>query len=395
MGGHREGHGGAVDVAVLVVSSTRTVADDGGGTVIAERLTAAGHRAISRSVVGDEVEAIRRAVRKAVEDGVPAVILTGGTGMAPSDVTPEALAPLFTRRLDGFGELFRMLSFDEVGAAAMLSRAVAGVVGKTPVFAVPGSPAACRLAVDRLIAPELSHLVGLLRAGAATRAAVPTLDEPTAELEIVTEEQPAAVPPVSVPAAPTGGRTGVDMRHKGEEQAPPAGDDGPWQRRIKELGGTVHLDRREPFPDEVERMAPVVDVLVGAGDVGTLTLEDGRTYSIWGFPDLRRPSSKVLVLREGWPLCEIVALHRLATGTTVAGDGGLVASRGADVAEVATAVVGRPPPGDEPGELFAVAGDSIYLERDGKVSRWDGHKEHPLGTTRQALASLVLEWSRR
>ena len=264
--------------------------------------------------------------------------------MAPADVTPEALAPLFTRRLDGFGELFRMLSFDEVGAAAMLSQAVAGVVGKTPVFAVPGSPAACRLAVDRLIAPELSHLVGLVREGATTATpALPTLDEPTAELEIVTEEQPAAPP-----AAPTGGRTRVDMRHTGDAPAPAATEDGPWQRRIKELGGTIQLDRREPFPDEVERMAPVVDVLVGAGDVGVLTLEDGRTYSIWGFPDLRRPSSKVLVLREGWPLCELVALHRHGTGTTVTGPGGLLTSRDADVAEVATAVVGRPPPGDEP-----------------------------------------------
>lgn len=391
MSGHREGHGGAVDVAVLVVSSSRTLADDGGGVVIAERLAAGGHRAVSRTVVDDEVEAIRRAVRKAVEDGVPAVVLTGGTGFSSRDVTPEALDALLTRRLDGFGELFRSLSFAEVGAAAMLSRAVGGLVGRTVVFAVPGSPAACRLAVDRLIAPELAHLVGLVRDGAP--APRPVLDEPTAELEVVTEERPAAPTPAP-PAAPVGGRTAVDLRHKADEGTAPAAEEGPWQRRIRELGGTIHLDRHEPFPDEIQRMAPVVDVLVGAGDVGTLVLADGRTYSIWGFPDLRRPSSKVLVLREGWPLAELVALHRQSTGTVVSGGRGLCVSRDADASEVAASVVGRPPPG-EAGELFAVARDAVFLERDGKVVRWDGHREHPLGTTRQALASLVLEWSRR
>ncbi|MDB4982915.1 MAG: molybdenum cofactor synthesis domain protein, partial [Myxococcales bacterium] len=99
---------------------------------------------------------------------VDAVLVTGGTGLAPRDRTPEALAPLFERRLDGFGELFRALSFQEIGAAAMLSRAEAGVVGGVLVFLMPGSPAAVRLAMRKLIAPELAHAVGQLRRAETT-----------------------------------------------------------------------------------------------------------------------------------------------------------------------------------------------------------------------------------
>ncbi len=399
MSGHREGHGGSVDVAVLVVSTTRTVGDDRSGVVLGERLTAAGHRAISRTVVDDDVELIRRAVKKAVEDGVPAIVLTGGTGFGPRDVTPEALAPLFTRRIEGFGELFRVLSFEEIGAAAMLSRAVAGVIGRTAVFAVPGSPAACRLAIDKLVAPELAHLVGLLKEAPATAPAragrLAALDEPTADLEVVDEA------PSSVPVAGVGPRGSVEVRHREDEAQRPAAEEGGWQKRIRELGGTLRLDERTPFPEEIERLAPVVDVLVGAGDVGVLEAADGRRWSIWGFPDLRRPSSKVLLLGPGWPLCELVALHRASTplgtfgtGTTLHGGTGLCVSRDADAAEITRKLLEREAPGG-PAQLFAVSGDAVYLDRGGKVTRWDGTKEQTMGSTKQALASLVLEWSTR
>lgn len=97
------------------------------------------------------------------EDGVEAVLLSGGTGIAPRDTTYEAIVAILDRRLDGFGELFRALSYQEIGPAAMLSRAVAGTVRSTVVFAMPGSTAACELAVERLVLPELGHIVGLLR----------------------------------------------------------------------------------------------------------------------------------------------------------------------------------------------------------------------------------------
>jgi molybdenum cofactor biosynthesis protein B len=146
---------------VIVVSTTRTTATDVSGARIAELFTAAGHVVGSRSVVDDDADAIRAAI--AALGGAQVVVLTGGTGVAPRDVTPEAVEPLYTRRLDGFGELFRLLSFEDVGSSAWLSRASAGLVGSTAVFVLPGSTAACELAVTRLILPELGHLERLLR----------------------------------------------------------------------------------------------------------------------------------------------------------------------------------------------------------------------------------------
>ncbi|MBC8133421.1 MAG: MogA/MoaB family molybdenum cofactor biosynthesis protein [Deltaproteobacteria bacterium] len=176
----------AVRVAVLSVSDTRTRETDLGGALV-EALTAeAGFCVLGRDIIPDDPDAIRARIRALCQepfdttrqenavanagDAAPVltkpdvVLLTGGTGIAPRDGTVEALAPLFERRLDGFGELFRMLSFAEVGAAAMLSRACAGIVrGGVAVFLMPGSPAAIRLAMQRLILPELGHLVAELR----------------------------------------------------------------------------------------------------------------------------------------------------------------------------------------------------------------------------------------
>ena len=160
---HREQGAGSITVHVIVVSSTRTEATDVSGKRIAELVVHAGHHVGSHGVVDDDVEAIRKAVHVHVAAEAQVVVLTGGTGLAPRDVTPEAVEPLFTRRLDGFGELFRSLSYGEIGAAAMLSRATAGLVGSTIVFVVPGSTAACELAVGRLILPELGHLMRLVR----------------------------------------------------------------------------------------------------------------------------------------------------------------------------------------------------------------------------------------
>ncbi|NOT34939.1 MAG: MogA/MoaB family molybdenum cofactor biosynthesis protein, partial [Candidatus Eisenbacteria bacterium] len=121
------------------------------------------HPIESRTWVPDEIAAIRRALRAAVtKPRVDAVILTGGTGIAPRDRTPEALAPLFERELPGFGEAFRSLSFAQVGSAAWLSRALAGVVRGRLVVALPGSPKAVTLALTRLLIPELGHVVRLL-----------------------------------------------------------------------------------------------------------------------------------------------------------------------------------------------------------------------------------------
>lgn len=155
----------AVRCLVITVSDTRTAATDRSGPLAAELLQAAGHTVAGREIVPDEPERIREALLAAAgRADVEAVILTGGTGVSPRDRTPEAVRPLLALELPGFGELFRMLSWQEIGAAAMLSRALGGIgPGGKPVFALPGSSAAVRLGVERLIAPELAHLVGLAR----------------------------------------------------------------------------------------------------------------------------------------------------------------------------------------------------------------------------------------
>ena len=161
---HRAYAPASLGCAVLTVSDSRTVANDSSGALISELLAAAGHRAVEHAIVPDELESIRVTVLRALaRTDVDAVIATGGTGVSPRDVTPEAIAPLLDKPLAGFGEIFRMLSFQEIGAAALLSRALAGTSAGKVVFVLPGSSGAVRLGMERLIVPELSHLVGQLR----------------------------------------------------------------------------------------------------------------------------------------------------------------------------------------------------------------------------------------
>jgi molybdenum cofactor biosynthesis protein B len=146
---------------VITVSDTRTLADDAGGALVVELLEGAGHRVVGRTLVADDVSAIQNALDEAVmRDDVRAVLITGGTGIAARDVTPEALEPVLDRVIPGFGELFRVLSHQEIGSAAMLSRALAGTVRGRLVAALPGSRAAIRLAMEKLLLPEFGHLAG-------------------------------------------------------------------------------------------------------------------------------------------------------------------------------------------------------------------------------------------
>ena len=154
----------ALGWAVLTVSSSRTLADDRGGERIAALLGEAGHERIERRLVPDDQVAIAGAVVELLSaSGVDVVVVTGGTGVSPSDVTPEAVEPQLERQLDGFGELFRALSFAEIGPAALLSRALAGTARGRAVFVLPGSPGAVELAMRRLVLPVAPHLVGQLR----------------------------------------------------------------------------------------------------------------------------------------------------------------------------------------------------------------------------------------
>jgi molybdenum cofactor biosynthesis protein B len=153
---------GSIRVALVTASDSRTPDTNEGGRLLRRLIEEAGFSVTADSLLAEDPAALRDAVaRLAGESDV--VIVTGGTGIGPRDRTPDAVGALFDRHLPGFGELFRMLSFEDVGPAAMLSRADAGVVGGALVFLLPGSPAAVELAVRRLIAPELTHAVGQLR----------------------------------------------------------------------------------------------------------------------------------------------------------------------------------------------------------------------------------------
>jgi molybdopterin adenylyltransferase len=145
-----------VRVAVVTVSDTRTPTTDVSGQTVADRLTFAGHRVAERSIVRDELDEIRAVLRRFVDDPeVDVVIATGGTGVTARDVTPEALAPLVDKPIPGFGELFRWLSFAQIGTSTIQSRAEAALCGGTYVFLLPGSPRAVTLAMDEILLPQL------------------------------------------------------------------------------------------------------------------------------------------------------------------------------------------------------------------------------------------------
>jgi len=161
---HRRAAPAQVRVLIVTLSDTRLPSTDTSGETLRAALGAAGHSVTGPRIVRENPERLLEELRALVmTPDIDAVIVSGGTGIAPRDGTYEALADLYTRPLPGFGELFRALSYAEIGSAAILSRASAGVVGDTLVFSVPGSQAAVRLALDKLILPELGHMVGELR----------------------------------------------------------------------------------------------------------------------------------------------------------------------------------------------------------------------------------------
>lgn len=167
----------SIAVAVVTISDTRTLETDRGGSLIVELLEAAGHQITARVIIPDEPDDMRQTIAQvrgtSMEDSVATaatgatevtgaadvILMTGGTGISSRDQTFETLSTLIEKPLPGYGELFRMLSYEEIGPAAMLSRTIGGVIGKTVVLTMPGSPNAVRLAMEKLILPELKHLV--------------------------------------------------------------------------------------------------------------------------------------------------------------------------------------------------------------------------------------------
>lgn len=165
---HHHGTDETLDVAVLTISSSRSSDEDESGPVASRAIEDAGHRVAVTDVVADDEAAIRERVEtlageRAGGETVDVIVTTGGTGLTPDDVTIEAIRPLLDPEIPGVGEYFRRLSHEQVGTAAMLTRATAGIVGETAVYAFPGSPDAIALGVESVLLPEVGHVVGLAR----------------------------------------------------------------------------------------------------------------------------------------------------------------------------------------------------------------------------------------
>lgn len=404
--------------AVVTVSTSRSAAgaadvDDRSGAVIAEACTAAGHSVLARSLVPDDPAAIARALVAALDSTAQVVVFTGGTGISARDCTPRVLREHLDREIPGFGELFRMLSWQQVGSRAMLSSAIAGVAAGKPVFALPGSPRACSLAMEKLVLPEVGHIrtelaketplapmgnarpaVPVLRAAPPARpvASHPTL-APASRGKAV--DAGGDLPPPEAVAVPTG--VSLTVQPDAERMdAPPIASG--WEAGLRSLHGTV--ERAQPeIPDALLRMQPVVDVLNSAGTRAVVRLADGREYGAWGFPDLARRGSKVLLVREAEPIAEVIALHRWP------GLAGLCAEEGGVLPDATLALpsftedrTGRAYEG--PGQLFAVDGTAVWISHQKKVFKWDGTRSEaqaqasaePLSS---ALATLVLSWAGR
>ncbi|CAN5875622.1 molybdenum cofactor biosynthesis protein MoaB [soil metagenome] len=157
---HREAAPEHVRVAALTISDTRTPEDDTGGDTIQKLMQGAGHEIVVREIVRDDVAQIQTTLAELLDrSDVDAVVTTGGTGISAHDTTYEVVEQIIDKKLDGFGEIFRVLSYEEIGAAAMLSRATAGAVGNKFIACLPGSRNAVRLAVEKLLVPELAHVV--------------------------------------------------------------------------------------------------------------------------------------------------------------------------------------------------------------------------------------------
>lgn len=153
---------GAIPIAIVTVSDTRTPETDVNAAYLRERIEATGHRLAGYRLIKDEPDQVTAVLAELVQSEARIIVFNGGTGISKRDTTFDALSSKLEKTLSGFGEIFRMLSYEEIGAAAMLSRATAGVYGNTVVFSTPGSPAAVRLAWEKLIEPELQHLAWLV-----------------------------------------------------------------------------------------------------------------------------------------------------------------------------------------------------------------------------------------
>lgn len=375
----------AAPVPVFVLSITRDLADPVGGE-LAERV-AAGAVLAGRDLVAPDTDAVDQAVAKALANPKVRCLLVAGSVALGDDAGSTAVTRKLIRPIPAFAERARAVAFAAGRAGALLDAPVGGYVkGKKLAFAFSAAEAVSL--VEELLLPCLGALLEVadavplesapaVAAMAGKEAASEVNEEPAVEQAPEPVTQGVSVVPIVTPAP-------VE-----EKEALATG----WEAGLRAIHGEFNKGWPD-LPEALDRMAAARSVLDSAGQRGVVVLEDGRRYGAFGFPDLQRVGAKVLVVRDGEPVPEIIALHRHPSqvGTCVS-EGGVLPSSDLEAGSVAEGLVGAPPPGG--GDLFALEGDAVYLKRGGRVVRWDGRKEKEEGTVSQALASLMLGWTQR
>ncbi len=350
---------------IIIVSSSRRPDTDKAGPLIEELLREAGHGVAGRDILPDDQATLSARLRSLIGQGqVQAVLLSGGTGISARDVTYEAVSECLDKELPGFGELFRHLSYAEIGPTAIMSRATCGVAGNTLIFALPGSPAACRLALKSIILPEIRHMAYELgKEEAAALAAEPRLDlrqDPPPTREAQPEPEPVDVPG--------------------------------WRGALSALGFELRSAPPPALPAALADNAAVRNVLNAAGQRALARSPDQPDCGLYGYPDLLRPSSKVLLVGQNEPYGAVLALHRHPRLAGLAAAPGMP-DPGSDLDALILRTTGRP--WRRTGTLFALEPSCIRLLSEGRIWRWDGRRERDEGPPAAALASLLLHWSSR
>jgi len=363
-----------------------------------------GHPVESSVVV--ELTELRVALNEALDRG-GVVLLCGGTHREARSAMRRVRGVL-DEEVPGFAEVFRFAAFQRIGAAAMYTDAVAGFTAEgTPIFAVPGPSGAVQIALEDVILPGLHALQPGALLGwphpeedveaerANTEAALRMARaHGLLEEERLDEEVTELVDHVEPLAEPT-----IQAQWKLSRPAPCDDGEGQvgegWRAAIRAFRATLDKHAHPFLPDAFQMMVKARDALGKAGEKGVLTMPDGRAYGAFGFPDLRGPSSKVILVGKGEPVPELIALHRYPeqVGTCIYGEEGRLPSADLAPDPVSEAYTGFPL--KEWGALYGLGIHAVYVERDGRVSKWNGMRERDLGGQPTAVAELIKEWSRR
>ena len=325
--------------------------DDGPATLCATLVGDAGHGVVGPRHVEDI--GIGPALTGAAAQGIQVVVLTGCRTFPDAD--PVLDGGLVEDPVPGFQALFHTLAQRELGSESLRMRAAAGLSHGVLLIALPDSRPACRVALEELLLPELADL--------APGALEDEDDDPS--------------------------ERGFQLI--GSEEAP-VQDAPPWMEQLAALGGSLDREARTDLPPSVAKSAPVLEVLNTAGERGVVILND-ESYGCYGFPDLRRAHSKVLLIGPGEPVGEVVALHRMPARIGVSRRGGGVLHSTGRLGRTAEEVTGRDYP--ENGRLFATDTGRIYVREGDQVYSWDGKARRHEGSPQAVLASLLLGWSQR